>query len=398
MNLEMTTRKYCLYILVAVSAISCNVTHKNMEVEIKNDLDLERNEVVSVSSSLLHSLLSIAEEKDIRVKSEATNTYIPLQWIDYDKDGKSDELLFVANVKPLSSAKYLLVADAGSVEPQSTITTYSRFVPERTDDYAWENDKVAFRVYGPTGQKQALEGVAGSTLSSGVDIWLKRTDKPIINKWYSSHVKSPGYYHIDHGEGYDPYHVGNSRGTGGSGIWDKDTLYVSQNFVTHKTIATGPLRTVFELGYGGWGPYNLKETKRISLDLGSNFSRFEIQLASDRPIPNYTVGITLHDNKGETKINKESGWYRHWEKVDDAYLGEAILINPVKTDTAFVRMSDIKDLSNLLVVNKPEDKIIYYAGFAWQKSGQVNTSSDWEAILVKQAQIIKNPLKVTVKN
>ena len=26
---------------------------------------------------------------------------------------------------------------------------FGRFVPEREDDFAWENDKVAFRVYGP---------------------------------------------------------------------------------------------------------------------------------------------------------------------------------------------------------------------------------------------------------
>ena len=27
--------------------------------------------------------------------------------------------------------------------------TYARFVPEREDDFAWENDLVAFRAYGP---------------------------------------------------------------------------------------------------------------------------------------------------------------------------------------------------------------------------------------------------------
>jgi len=41
--------------------------------------------------------------------------------------------------------------------------------------------------------------------------------------------------------------------------------------------------------------------------------------------------------------------------------------------------------------------LIYYAGFAWQKSGQIRTQKDWENIVQKQAQIIANPLEVKVK-
>jgi len=31
---------------------------------------------------------------------------------------------------------------------KSFITSYSGFVPKRTDYYTWENDRVAFRIYG----------------------------------------------------------------------------------------------------------------------------------------------------------------------------------------------------------------------------------------------------------
>jgi hypothetical protein len=390
-----TMLKYGFMVLPVVILSSCNTGGKDITVEVKNDLGFNRKEVVSVAVGELSSLLKDANEKDIRVKSG--DVFIPIQWIDYDGDGKNDELLFQADVTAKSIAEYSIIADGSIVLPKSKITTYSRFVPERTDDYTWENDKVAFRVYGPTGQKEALAGVQGSTLSSGVDIWLKRTDKSIINKWYGEHVKAPGYYHIDHGEGYDPYHVGDSRGTGGSGIWNKDSLYVSENYVSYKTIAEGPLRTVFELQYGAWSPYGAKETKRISLDLGSNFSKFEVAVSSAKPLPNYTVGITLHDNKGEAKLNAIKGWYSHWEKIDDAYVGEGLVVAPAQTDSAFVSKSAVKDQSNLLVVNKPSGNITYYVGFAWQKSGQVTTVSDWEKMLQEQSEIVASPLKVTIK-
>ena len=64
--------------------------------------------------------------------------------------------------------------------------TFCRFVPERSDDFAWENDRIAFRMYGP-----ALERTG--EISSGIDIWAKRTRKPVIERWYYRTD-----YHKDH--------------------------------------------------------------------------------------------------------------------------------------------------------------------------------------------------------
>ena len=90
-------------------------------------------------------------------------------------------MLFQAKVDAKKTNSYTIVADSKTAVPESKLTTYSRLVPERVDDYTWENDKIAFRVYGPKGQAEALAGVKGSTLSSGVDIWFKRTENA---KWF----------------------------------------------------------------------------------------------------------------------------------------------------------------------------------------------------------------------
>lgn len=384
-------------LMSAIGCIGADSLHAQNSIQIKNTLDFPRTEVVSIPVSNLQSFLNKNKESDFRIKDNG-NKYLPIQWIDNDGDGKSDELLFQANIEGNKTNSYTIVADAKTPVPESKLTTYSRLVPERVDDYAWENDKIAFRVYGPKGQKEALAGVNGSTLSSGVDIWLKRTDQPIINKWYKGYMTDPMYYHKDtRGEGYDPYHVGDSRGTGGTGIWKNDSLQVSQNFVTSKTIATGPLRTVFELTYNPWSEYGVKETKRISLDLGSNFSKFESTFEAEKQVPNYTIGVTLHKNESEAKLNDKSGYYLHWEKIDDAFVGEGIVVDPKIVDKSIAFTSKTPDQSNLLVITKPQQKLVYYAGFAWQKSEQVQTQKDWEALLQKQSKIIANPLLIKIK-
>ncbi|KDN56223.1 DUF4861 family protein [Flavobacterium seoulense] len=385
-----------LFILGCTSGCSVKNKLNGINVEVKNNLDFNRKEIVSIPSGKLLDLLKNTSEKNVRVKIQGTNDYLRTQWIDYDNDGKSDELLFETDIKANSVVNYSIVSDTVKV-PESKAITYSRFVPERIDDYAWENNKVAFRAYGPTAQQLVEENKEGGTLSSGIDIWLKKVDYSIIDSWYKKNVVSPGYYHIEHGEGYDPYHVGASRGTGGTGIWENGSLYVAKNYITYKTIATGPLRTVFELTYAPWSNYGVQETKRISLDLNSNFSKFEINLRSDKKIPNYTLGITLHDKKGEVNINKANGWFRHWEAIDNSFVGEGIVVNPEVVSSAFANDSKVPDQSNLLIVTNPKAKLTYYAGFSWTGSRQISDVTQWDEMLSKQAKIIANPLTVSVK-
>ncbi|CAD7801450.1 hypothetical protein CHRY9390_00778 [Chryseobacterium aquaeductus] len=390
------SKKFLFGVIYAIDCAIGTSLSSQTSIKVKNTQDFSRSEIVSISVNQLRNFLSKNKESDLRIK-DAQNEYQPIQWVDDNGDGKNDELLFQANLDSNKTNLYTIFSDPKTPIPESKLTTYSRLVPERADDYTWENDKIAFRVYGPKGQAEALAKVKSSTLSSGVDIWLKRTEKSVINEWYKGYLTDPLYYHKDtRGEGYDPYHVGASRGTGGIGIWENEKLQVSKNFVTSKTITEGPLRTVFELTYAPWSEFGVKETKRISLDLGSNFSMFESTFESEKPVPNYTVGITLHKNEGESKLNDKSGYYLHWEKIDDAFVGEGIVIDPKIVQKSLAFKSETPDQSNLLVVTNPQKKLTYYAGFAWQKSGQIQTQKDWEHLLQRQTLIIANPLIITI--
>ncbi|RKD88284.1 DUF4861 family protein [Mangrovibacterium diazotrophicum] len=384
-------------VLAALVFTGCGVTDKH-EVVVDNNLDFDRIEVVSVKCADLQSMFGGNDLENVLVFDPQTSQYLVSQLVDDDQDGEPDEFLFQARVKAHSSSTYRLESkeNASDLKQVPAVKTFSRFVPERIGDYAWENDKVAFRTYGPEAERLVKDGEPGGTLSSGIDLWLKRVDYSIIDKWYSGNLQQPGYYHKDHGEGYDPYHVGSSRGTGGTGIWENDSLYISDNFTAYRTICTGPLRTTFELDYAPWSQYEVKETKQISLDLGSNFSKFDISISGDIPNDSYTVGITLHEGEGSADIDKDNGAFSHWELIDGVPIGEGIVIDPAMVADGFTTNSNVPDQKQLLVTTHARSKLTYYAGFAWTKSGQVEDEADWAELLQRQAKIIANPLVVQV--
>ncbi len=384
-----------------ISFSSCSEKEDDsVKVVVKNPSAIDRNsETIEISISQIADLLEEEKPSSLYVKDAGTGSVLVSQCIDYDEDGAEDVFIFQTDLKAAEEKSFILtVEEEGNsiVRPVSEFTTFSRFVPERTDDYTWENDKVAFRTYGPVAQKMVEDNVPGGTLSSGIDLWLKRVPYSIIDTWYAGYKTDPMFYHHDRGEGYDPYHVGSSRGTGGIGVWEHGELFTSKNFTDYRTIATGPIRTVFELDYAPWSKYGIKETKRISLDLGSNFSKFDITLSAEKEVPNYTVGITLHEGEGQVEMACKNGCFRHWEEIDGAMVGEGVVINPAVVDTAFNFVSDVRDRSQLLIVTKPQTVLSYYAGFAWEKSGQVESAVDWDAILKEQAIRMTEPIEVTI--
>lgn len=385
------------FLLMVMGISSCQKKEIVKEFTVKNNLDMDRPaETVSIPVDENSVLIKELGGKNIIIKEG--DKVLVSQVVDYDADGAMDEVLFQTDLKAGEEKKFTIEATEDSVaRPANSVTTYSRFVPERIDDYAWENDRVAFRTYGPKAQQLTESGQPGGTLTSGMDCWFKRVNYPIIDKWYKKNLEEQGYYHIDHGEGYDPYHVGGSRGCGGIGVFDNDSLYVSKNFTTHRILASGPIRTVFEITYAPWNANGrtVTEKKVISLDLGSNLSRYEVTAMSDEPLPNIAIGIALHDKKGEVKMDAASGWFRYWETIDDSELGTGIVLAPAVVLSTHDHRTDAKDQSHILVAARPvEDKVVYYAGFGWKKSGQFNNVDEWDQYLTNFSKRIASPLVI----
>ncbi len=258
---------------------------------------------------------------------------------------------------------------------------YAKFVPERKDDFAWENDRIAFRMYGP-----ALE--AGGEISNGIDVWVKSTKELILDKWYKGED-----YHTDHGEGLDYYKVGPSLGCGGSALFEKGDLNKSNNFVEWNIIENGPTRTAFELSYAprNYNGAEIKEIKRISLDAGNNLNKVEVKyLTEDSGIKfKSVIGIVKHsgEDEGSTYFKKENGIFAYWEPTNKLHGNTAIgvFVEPNLID-------EIKETDDhyLIVLKETNDNsFTYYAGAGWSKSGDFKNFSEWTKYLKDLNQELK---------
>jgi hypothetical protein len=381
------------YILSVIFFCLSYNTAVSQSFTLSNPLNISReDEIVSIPALNIADLIKKHGIEKISVRQQKQQQYLLTQPLDTDMDGDYDEILFQTSIGPNETLTYIVEAVKDlSLKPVSKLSTFSRFVPERSNDYAWENDRIAFRVYGG----QSAQNPTRKSPGGSMDAFLKRVSYPVINKWYKNNAEKEGAYHIDTGEGHDPYQVGDSRGLGGTGIWDKDSMYVSSNFLSSKTIAVGPLRTIFELTFAPWDANGrtITETKRISLDLGSHLTRIEEHLKSDHSVPNLVAGITLHDQRGEVKGNRQEGWFRYWEPMDDSWLGSAIVMDPAVISDFKDYRTTAKDQSHLFVFGKPVDnKITFYAGYAWQKSGHYKTAAEWENYLSAFTKKLSSPL------
>jgi len=300
------------------------------------------------------------------------------------------QVLFQVDLAPGETRAYLVLA-AGQLAavPPADVWTHARFVPERLDDFAWENDRIAHRVYGPAIMTDPKEPL----VSSGVDVWAKSVRYPVIDKWYQSKQ-----YHKDSGEGLDFYHVGTARGCGGLGIWDGKKLLVSANFKSWKVIADGPLRAVFELTFDEWdaGGRKLTQTQRISLDAGSNFSRVETRFGSAAAGP-LTVAVGISQRPGDGKFTQDAkgDWMSYWEPelAPNGSIACAVVI-PNGAGTGFAAAE-----GNFLALGKtaPGQVFVHYLGAGWSKSGDFADAAAWESYVRQFALGLKSPLLVKVQ-
>jgi unsaturated rhamnogalacturonyl hydrolase len=256
---------------------------------------------------------------------------------------------------------------------------------------------------------------AEGTVSSGVDVWVKSTRGLVINKWYKN-----GDYHNDHGEGLDDYRVGRSRGCGGLGIWDGHTYYVSSNYISARIIATGPIRSEFELTYDAWeaGRHKVSETKRITIDAGSNVTRAESVFAADGYL-NIDIGIGIAQRPGDGVIarNQEEGWMSYWQPADrdrgniacaivmpgkiEAFATEsATLPKPTQADLTTPTSEGFPPVANLLAISAARQgkPFLYYFGAGWSKGGDFPEETDWENYVRQFVARLRAPLKVTIEN
>jgi Domain of unknown function (DUF4861) len=389
--------RYVGLMLVALIFLVCSLgdaapaLKKLIVLNVGNPTQLARDEVIAIPLAEVLKRVPTSDAKSIHVETWPTaRQELPTQLYSTTPIGPADTLLILVSLGAGQRIQLRLFSSDKASRTKALV--YGRPVPEREDDFAWENDKVAYRVYGP-----ALQTTG--EISSGIDVWSKRVSDLVINDWYAKdaegqRTKNPALtYHKDTGQGLDSYDVGLTRGCGGTAIRGGDKFFVSKNYTRVEILASGPIRFQFRLQYAPWqaGDVQVSEEKIITLDAGSHLNRIQSTFSFDGAAPVQAgVGLATHA-QAEIAANTEEGILAVWEPLTDPSVG--MDGTGIVLPSGIVATTAQADSNAYFVLNaRANAPIIYFAGAGWSKS-DMSDEAAWRNYLRDFSMSLQHPLQ-----
>ncbi len=344
--------------------VSCKQTELKLTIENPSSVD-RQEELVAVPLSEVQLQMPLSKNESYLVLNEQNNRIVSQQTFD-------GYLIFKSTLKAKENKTFTIKSTSKVFE--DTLEVSGRHFPERYGDFAWENSKLGFRLYG----KELKQIQAGT---SGIDLWYKRTNRLILEEWYEKDIAKEASYHIDHGEGCDPYPVGQTLGGGTMAIVDDNKLYLNENFESFEILDQGALRITFKVHYPNQqiGNHTIKETRTISLDANCQLTKVIQEFKSDSTL---TVGAGFAKRaNGDSILWQKSDDYFVYQEPMDSINGQIFLgilypqgiedVQIIDNTTILNTKKVVSELPNIVgIQNLPENGIItYYTGFGWNKSG-----------------------------
>lgn len=400
-------------------------------IVVSNPTSTPRTELISLNMSEVKAKLGNATPK----KGEA--------YIVKNKRGQQigsqithDGLLIIdASVRPHGSATYYV--SIGKPYRQKVYATGALY-KIRKDDIAWENDRCAYRVYGPALQKTGER-------SFGTDIWVKNTPDTVVYERYvkdmngnikgdkmdakvralkkqgkalqtqlkslqaeSNEVDILTSFHLDHGNGLDPYRVGATLGLGAPSLMVGKNQVLPYCYKDYRILDNGPLRFTVELAYNPSTVGDMKnvvEHRIISLDKGSNFNKMTVWYDGLNTPTDFATGFPIHEEDTETKTFAKD-YVSYADPTDNievnnsqVYVG---VLFPEGIDHTYYQLFDKKHdgaTGHALGLKrglKNGEKYSYYFGAAWSKY-DVRSYAEWQIRIKDYLDALKNPLQVEIK-
>lgn len=381
--------------VTAVVLSSCG-QQQPLTVTVANPLAVDRNgEMVEVPMEAIAVKLQLPDTAQVVVLDE-NDQEVPYQ-ITYN-----DMLIFPASVKASATAAYTI--KAGVPQPVD-VTACGRVYPERLDDMAWENDRMAYRAYGP-----ALQ--AKGERAYGYDIWTKNVPEPVVEDRYDGELNRGISYHVDHGNGMDVYAVGPTLGGGTAALYPDSTIVYPYCYKECEVLDNGPLRFTAKLVYNPLvikGDSDVVETRIISLDKGSQLNKTIVAYNKLNETTPVVAGIVLHkENPEGYSYDASAGYIAYADSTQNARNNNGVIyvgaVFPAPLKGAGVKCFPEEEkknrggaLGHVLAFSEyePGSEFVYYWGSGWSKAG-FNANTDWATYLEGFAQKARNPLTVTL--
>ncbi len=380
-------------------------------VTVSNGDKVQRQELVSVEASEVYAKLGINKGDGFVVKN-ALGQEVAYQ-VTYD--GK---VLIDVAVRPKGTAEYSM--ERGTPMALPTVAT-GKMYPNRVDDIAWENDRTAYRLYGPALQRSGERAF-------GIDVWVKNTPDLEVDKRYvtelSNHhkieaLKAEGKaaeafdlevattYHFDHGYGLDCYKVGPTLGCGAPALMQDGDLVLPYCYKNYEILDNGPLRFTVSLEYNPVdvnGDKGVVEHRLLSLDKGSNFNKMTVWYEGLTKPCDMAAGVVLHPEDMESLVLGK-GYVLYADPTDapekqnfQIYVG-ALFPNGVKETKALWLKEPANGYAGHgvgIITYHPAERYTYYFGSAWSKN-DVRTFNEWQLRAEETLQALRQPLTVTIK-
>ena len=432
------TARSLMMLLASAGSNYCHAQHATLVVS--NPTSTPRPELISLNMSEVKAKLGNATHK----KGEA--------YIVKNKQGQQigsqithDGLLLIdASVRPHGSATYYV--SIGKPYQQKVYATGALY-KIRKDDIAWENDRCAYRVYGPALQKTGER-------SFGTDIWVKNTPDTVVYERYvkdmNGNIKGDKIdakvralkkqekvekntakaaalakqikalqaesretdiltsFHLDHGNGLDPYRVGATLGLGAPSLMVGKNQVLPYCYKDYRILDNGPLRFTVELTYNPSTVGDMKnvvEHRIISLDKGSNFNKMIVWYDGLTIPTDFATGFPIHEEDTETKTFAKD-YVSYADPTDNVEVNNSQVyvgvLFPEGIDHTYYQLFDKKHdgaTGHALGLKrglKNGEKYSYYFGAGWSKY-DVRSYAEWQIRIKDYLDALKNPLQVEIK-
>ena len=439
MLLTLAGSNYC-HALQAAPTKNAEEAKAQATIVVNNPTSAPRTELISLSMNEVKAKLGKAAPK----KGEA--------YIVKNKCGQQigsqithdGYLLIDASVRPNGSATYYVTI--GKPYQQKVWATGALY-KIRKDDIAWENDRCAYRVYGPALQKTGER-------SFGTDVWVKNTPDTVVYERYikdmngnikgdkidakvralqkqekaeknkakaaalakqikalqaeSKEVDILTSFHLDHGNGLDPYRVGATLGLGAPSLMVGKNQVLPYCYKDYKILDNGPLRFTVELTYNPSTVGDMKnvvEHRIISLDKGSNFNKMTVWYDGLTHATDFATGFPIHEEDTESKTFAKD-YVSYADPTDNIEVNNSQVfvgvLFPEGIDNTYYQLFDKKHdgaTGHALGLKrglKNQEKYSYYFGAAWSKY-DVKSYAEWQIRIKEYLDALKTPLGVEVK-
>lgn len=406
--MKLTSTIISLLLVVSMKSLA----GKTVTITVTNDEKEQRQELIEVDLKTVTDKLALADDDAFVVRNAFG------QQVDYQitYDGK---LLIDVAVRPCGKAMFTV--SKGVPEPMKTWVK-GKMYPTRKDDIAWENDRGAYRVYGPALQRTGEK-------SFGTDVWTKNTPEIVVEDRYTADYdgnilksiyskKKQGdkwreedlhtSFHLDHGNGLDCYSVGATLGCGTPALMDGNTIIYPYCYKDYEILDNGPLRFTVELTYHPAkvkNDENVIEHRIMSLDKGSNFNKITVWYEGLSKPCDFASGVVIHSEDKESVVLGNN--YVHYADPTDnpnkhnfqVYVATLFPNGDVKTKMLPYDTPNKGIEGHALgIIKKLENnqKYTYYAGSAWSKA-DVRTQKEWQVRIDNFLNAVIMPLNVTIE-